>query len=171
MLGEPEHKFQACDSPELLCVCRAAGRGDPASFPLPHGLCVPAASCAAAGSASRVIRIPCVLREPGWPSPSPAQNGAAGVQFPGPALCVPARRDEGQEGHCPCWEQPGGQSGSFVLETTPWLWPEAACSELAWGELSKSRRDRGRYSAWVPQSWVPPGFGRILLPGISQWGD
>lgn len=44
--------FQAFDPPELFCARTAAGRGDPASFPLPHGRCVPAASWAGLGVAA-----------------------------------------------------------------------------------------------------------------------
>lgn len=149
--------FEACDSPELLCAWSAAGRGDPASFPLPHGLCVPAASCAAAGSVSSVIRIPwCLGSQAGLHRVLLLVFNSLGQH----SLCQPqgtqCRRELSLLGAA--WEA----GWALCAGNTPWLCPGAACSEH-----SKVRclGDRGRSSAWVPQ------FGRILLPGIAQWGD
>lgn len=144
---------------ELFCACSAAGRSDELPFLSPMDWVFLQLPVLVLGVSARVIRVPCVLRERGWSSP--AQNGAVHVQFPGPALPVPAWRYEVQEGSCPCWEQPGGQDGSSVLETTPWLCPEAACSDQAWADHNKFRclRDRSRDCAWVPLSWVPVCWG------------
>lgn len=158
VLGKAEHKrdFRLCWA--VLCL-QCSWKGWWASFPLPHGLSVPAASCAGAGSVSQGDKGS--LCAQGERLVQPCTEWCCSCSVPGPALPVPAWRYEVQEGSCPCWEQPGGQDGSSVLETTPWLCPEAACSDQPWADHNKFRclRDRSRDCAWVPLSWVPVCWG------------